>query len=497
MHEVLRVENLRKTFPGVVAVDGLSFALGKGELLSVLGENGAGKSTLTKMISGVLEPDEGRILLDGREIRCTSAHDAIRAGISMVYQELSMVGSMSIAENIFANRQPINGIGLIQTGKLYRDTNGLMERFNLRLNPRMLVKHLSMGQQQLIEILKAISQNPKVLILDEPTSSLTETEVALLFGIIEMLKAEGMSFIYITHKLSEVFRLSDRVMVMRDGHYIDTKKPDEVSTMDLIQLMVGRQIVDLYAGSHDRGSVGEPYFQVRGLSSPGLFKDVSFQLRRGEILGFAGLVGAGRTEMARGIVGLEKLSAGTVELEGRALPIRSVSDAIRHGIAYVTEDRKNLGLYLNFSIKANLVAPSLDSFVSAGMMRTRAIEAYCLEQVAHYNVKTSTLTQKIMSLSGGNQQKCLLSLWMGTRPRVLIFDEPTRGVDVGARSEIYEKIREYTAGGNGAIVVSSDLPELIGICDRIIVMYHGRVRGEVLKDAFGEKNILALASGLN
>jgi ABC-type sugar transport system ATPase subunit len=497
MSETLRAENLIRTFPGVIAVDRLSFTLDRGEVLAVLGENGAGKSTLTKMISGVLQPDSGVILLDGKECLYGSAHDAIKAGISMVYQELSMVGSMSIAENIFANRQPISKVGLIQTGKLYRDTNELLQRFNLRISPRTLVKHLSLGQQQLIEILKAVSQNPKVLILDEPTSSLTEVEVDLLFAMIEKLKAGGMSFLYITHKLSEVFRLADRVLVMRDGRCIDTRSTQEVNTMDLITLMVGREIVDLYSGARGRQSPGEPYFAIRGLSSPGLFKEVSFGLRRGEILGVAGLVGAGRTEMARGIVGLEKLSAGSVELDGKALHIGSVRDAIRHGIGYITEDRKNLGLYLNFSIKANLVAPSLDNFVRAGLMRHKAIDAYCQEQVEHFDVKTNTLTQKIMSLSGGNQQKCLLSLWMGTRPQVLIFDEPTRGVDIGARSEIYEKIREYTAGGNGAIVVSSDLPELIGICDRIIVMYHGRVRGEVQKSDFGEKNILALASGLN
>ena len=264
MHDVLKVEKLTKTFPGVVAVDGLSFTLQKGELLAVLGENGAGKSTLTKMISGVLQPDSGSITLDDRECAFKSAYDAIKAGISMVYQELSMVGSMSIAENIFANRQPINAVGIIRLSKLYRDTNELMQRFNLRINPRTLVKHLSMGQQQLIEILKAISQNPKVLILDEPTSSLTEAEVALLFEIIGKLKSEGMSFIYITHKLSEVFRLADRVMVMRDGKYIDTKKTDEVSTMDLITLMVGREIVDLYSGTHGAAAIGEPYFAVRG-----------------------------------------------------------------------------------------------------------------------------------------------------------------------------------------------------------------------------------------
>jgi ABC-type sugar transport system ATPase subunit len=494
---MLRVEDLTKTFPGVVAVDRLSFALQKGEVLAVLGENGAGKSTLTKMISGVLQPDSGRILLDGRQCLYGASHDAIKAGISMVYQELSMVGSMSIAENIFANRQPTNKIGIIQTGKLYRNTGELMQRFNLHINPRTLVKHLSMGQQQLIEILKAVSQNPKVLILDEPTSSLTEVEVDLLFAMIEKLKAEGLSFLYITHKLSEVFRLADRVMVMRDGRYIDTRSTQEVNTMDLITLMVGREIVDLYSGSHRRGVIGEPYFAVRGLSSPGLFKDVSFNLRRGEILGVAGLVGAGRTEMARGIVGLEKLSAGCIELDGKVLRIGSVSEAIARGIAYITEDRKNLGLYLGFSIKANLVAPSLDSFSRAGIMRHAAIDAYCRKQVERFNVKATTLTQKIMSLSGGNQQKCLLSLWMGTEPQVLIFDEPTRGVDVGSRSEIYEKIREYTAAGNGAVVVSSDLPELIGICDRIIVMYHGRVRGELEKGDFEERNILALASGIN
>ena len=497
MHEVLRVGTLKKTFPGVVAVDGLSFTLGKGELLAVLGENGAGKSTLTKMISGVLQPDSGSISLDDRECLFKSAHDAIKAGISMVYQELSMVGSMSIAENIFANRQPINALGIIRLRKLYRDTDELMQRFNLRINPRTLVKHLSMGQQQRIEILKAISQNPKVLILDEPTSSLTETEVALLFEIIGKLKSEGMSFIYITHKLSEVFRLADRVLVMRDGRYIDTKKTDEVNTMDLITLMVGREIVDLYSGTHGTAPVGESYFSVNGISSPGAFKNVSFSLRRGEILGVAGLVGAGRTEMARGIVGLERLSAGTVEMDGRKLRIHSVSDAVAQGIAYITEDRKNLGLYLNFSLKANLIAPSLDRFARAGMMMGRAIDIFARDQVRRFNVKARSLNQKVMSLSGGNQQKCLLSLWMGTRPKVIIFDEPTRGVDVGARAEIYEKIREYTSGGNGAIVVSSDLPELLGICDRIIVMYHGKVRGEVQKSEFAEKSILALASGLN
>ena len=497
MHDVLRVESLTKTFPGVIAVDRLSFTLRKGELLAVVGENGAGKSTLTKMISGVLQPDSGMILLDGRECLSKSAHDAIRAGISMVYQELSMVGSMSIAENIFANRQPINAIGIIQLGKLYRDTNELMQKLDLRINPRTLAKHLSMGQQQLIEILKAISQKPKVLILDEPTSSLTEAEVALLFEIIKKLKSEGMSFIYITHKLSEVFRLADRVLVMRDGKYIDTKTTDEVSTMDLITLMVGREIVDLYSGSQSPSTIGETYFAVHGLSSPGAFKNVSFALKRGEILGVAGLVGAGRTEMARGIVGLERLSSGTIEMDGRELNIRTVSDAIENGIAYITEDRKNLGLYLNFPITFNLIAPSLDRFSRAGMMLSKAIDSYARDQMGRFNVKAWSANQKIMNLSGGNQQKCLLSLWMGTGPKVIIFDEPTRGVDVGARSEIYEKIREYTTSGNGAIVVSSDLPELLGICDRIIVMYHGKVRGEVLKKDFAEKSILALASGLN
>ncbi len=497
MDEVLRVEELTKKFPGVLAVDRLSFSLGTGELLAVLGENGAGKSTLTKMISGVIPPDSGRIVLDGRECVSNSAHDAIKVGISMVYQELSMVGSMSIAENIFANRQPINAIGLIQVGKLYKDASELMEKFNLRINPRTLVKHLSMGQQQLIEILKAISQNPKVLILDEPTSSLTETEVALLFGIIEKLKHEGLSFIYITHKLSEVFKLADRVLVMRDGKYIATKRPDEVTTMDLITLMVGREIVDLYSGAQNQGKVGETYFHVKALSSPGAFRDVSFSLRRGEILGVAGLVGAGRTEMARGIAGLEKLSRGSVELDGEILKIRSVTDAIQKGIAYITEDRKTLGLYLNFPITFNLIAPSLDRFCRAGLMLVKSIDRFARDQVRRFNIKATSLNQKMMSLSGGNQQKCLLSMWMGTTPKVLIFDEPTRGVDVGARSEIYEKIREYTLGGGGAIVVSSDLPELLGICDRIIVMYRGKVRKELSKEEFSEERILAFASGLN
>ncbi|MDT8897044.1 sugar ABC transporter ATP-binding protein [Thermanaerothrix sp. 4228-RoL] len=495
MEEVLRAEHLSKQFPGVLAVDDVSFTLNKGEILALVGENGAGKSTLSLILSGIHKPDSGTIYLEGKPVSFNAPVDAIRAGIAIVFQELSLVGSLSVAENIFANRQPVGAVGTIRWDELYRQTQEFLSRFNLHLNPRQLVKHLSMGQQQILEILKAISINPKVLILDEPTSSLTESEAGYLFENIRKLQKQGMSFIYITHKLSEVFQIADRVMVMRDGKHVGTRAVSEVTENDLISMMVGRQITSLYGDA--KKNQGDEYFRVQDFTQPGAFENISFGLKRGEILGFFGLIGAGRSELARAIVGLYPKQSGRVFLEGREIFIRNPRDAIQHGIAYLTEDRKGDGLFLNMTIRENLVAPSLPVFTRArGLLDFRSIEAFAQKAARDYDIVTPSLAKKVSNLSGGNQQKCLIAMWMGINPRVILFDEPTRGVDVGARAEIYHKLRELSQSGVGIVMISSDLPELIGMCDRILVMHQGRITGELSREEFSEEWIMTYAAGL-
>lgn len=496
MEEVLRAEHLSKRFPGVLAVDNVSFSLQKGEILALVGENGAGKSTLSLILSGIHKPDTGMIYLEGKPVVFNAPVDAIHAGIAMVFQELSLVGSLSVAENIFANRQPVGSIGTIRWDELYRQTREFLRSFDLHLNPRQLVKHLSMGQQQILEILKAISINPKVLILDEPTSSLTESEAAYLFENIRKLQKQGISFIYITHKFSEVFQIADRVMVMRDGKHVGTRRVNEVTENDLVAMMVGRQITSMY-GDAER-TIKEEYFRIQDFNQPGVFKNVSFELKRGEILGFFGLIGAGRSELARAIVGIQPKETGRIFLGGQEVTIRSPRDAIRHGIAYLTEDRKGDGLFLGMSVRENLIAPSLPNFTtSQGFLNSNRIDEFSEKFARDYSIVTPSLTKKVANLSGGNQQKCLIAMWMGIDPQVILFDEPTRGVDVGARSEIYHKLRELARAGVGIIMISSDLPELIGMCDRIIIMHQGWVTGELLREDFSEERIMAYAAGIN
>jgi ABC-type sugar transport system ATPase subunit len=497
MADVLRAENISKSFPGVLAVDDVSFSLNQNEVLALVGENGAGKSTLSLILSGVLKPDDGQILLEGNPVSFSSSHAAIQSGISMVFQELSLVGGLSVAENIFANRQPSDQFGMIKWRDLIRQTEEFISRFNLLLGSNTLVKNLSMGQQQILEILKAISTNPKVLILDEPTSSLTESETEYLFENIRKLQKEGISVIYITHKLPEVFQIADRVMVMRDGKHVGTRPVNEVTEEDLIGMMVGRQIQNMY------GSIGKPqaengFFRVEGLTRKGVFEEISFSLNRGEILGFAGLVGAGRTEVGRAIFGIDPCDDGRIVLEEKEIRRTKPLDTIKNGIVYITEDRKGQGLFLNTTIRENMIAPSLWRMsASGGFLPARQVDNFSNELVKRYDVVTTSIYKKILNLSGGNQQKCLIAMWMGTNPKIIIFDEPTRGVDVGARSEIYQKLRGFAEEGTGVIMISSDLPELIGMCDRIIVMHKGKIMGEVFRKDFSEEKIMAYAAGID
>jgi ABC-type sugar transport system ATPase subunit len=497
MTEVLRAENISKSFPGVLAVDDVSLTLERGEILALVGENGAGKTTLTQVLGGAHVPDSGTITLEEQPLVFHSPEDAIHAGISMVFQELSLVGSLSVAENIFANRQPVGQLNNIHWNDLYQDTEEFLNRFDLDLDPKGLVKRLSMGDQQILEILKAISTNPKVLILDEPTSSLTEAEISYLFQNIRKLQEQGMSFIYITHKLSEIFQIASRVIVLRDGKFIGSKNVPEVTENDLVSMMVGRQITDLYS-TLEKTSATDEYFKVQDLNRAGSFENVTFSLRRGEILGLAGLIGAGRTAASRAIFGIDPKDSGRVFLNGEELKISSPEDAIQANLAYLTEDRKAEGLFLGMSIRENVIAPSLRAFTSRiDFLKRRQINRFAEDEVTKFSITTTSINKEVLTLSGGNQQKVLVAMWMGIRPEVIIFDEPTRGVDVGARAEIYQKLREFAAEGTGIIMISSDLPELIGMCDRILVMHNGSIKGEILREDFSEELILSYATGLN
>jgi ABC-type sugar transport system ATPase subunit len=495
MADLLVVDKLRKSFPGVVAVADVSLSLGEGEILALIGENGAGKSTLSQVLGGALRPDSGRILLEGKEITFASPQEAIQAGIRMMFQELSLVGSLSIAENIFANRQPTGLLNSIRWRQLYRETAEFLQRFRSSLDPRGLVKRLVKGEQQILEFLKAISTTPKVLILDEPTSSLSETETAFLMDNIRALRAQGMSFIYITHKLSEVFKISTRVIVMRDGHYVGSRETSQCTERDLVAMMVGRDIST--TTTRPTVSAGEECLRVEDFSRRGVFSGVGFAARKGEILGLSGLVGSGRTELARAVFGMDPRDSGRVFIDGRPAGVSNPPEAIRAGIAYLTEDRKELGLYLDKPIRDNLIAPTLRRFTGLfGFMLNKPINSFASQKIQEFSIVTPSALKKVGKLSGGNQQKCLVATWVGTDPRAIFLDEPTRGVDVASREEIYVKIEELAARGVAVVLISSDLPELIRLCDRILVMHHGKIVGAVERADFSEELILSYATGL-
>jgi ABC-type sugar transport system ATPase subunit len=491
---ILQLRDITKTFPGVRALDRVNFDLRRGEVHALVGENGAGKSTLMHIVGGIYRPDSGEILVGGRPVRFRGAHDAAMRGISVVYQELSLAPNLSVAENIFANRQPVYAGNLIDFGALEDQAHQLLHRFSLDLSPRTLVKHLSVAQQQVIEILKAMSYRPHVLVLDEPTSSLTALDTQLLFRNMDRLKAEGTSIIYISHHLGEVFQVADRVTVLRDGRYVETLPAAGLTEDAIVKRMVGRTLGNIYG---ERASdIGPEYFRIEGAAG-GRFRDVSFSLRRGEILGVAGLVGAGRTELARAIFGAEPLAAASVTLDGRALRIRSPGQAIAAGIGYLTEDRKDQGLYLRMTVRDNCIAPALGRFAGRlGMMDERRISEFAEAGRTRFNIITPSIGQAVRNLSGGNQQKVLVAMWMGIAPKVLIADEPTRGVDVGAKSEIYRLLRQLAATGVGIVLISSDLLEILGLADRILVMRQGRIAGEFARSEATEENVIACAAGI-
>ena len=486
--KLLEVRNLVKTFPGVRALDGVCFELRVGEVHALIGENGAGKSTLINTLAGAQQPDSGEILLDGRPVRFANPHASARQGIGVVFQERSLCPNLSVAENIFADRQPLRSqaLNLIDWKKLHQDTTELLQRFQLPVDPRLPVRHLSAAMQQLVEILKAISLRPRILILDEPTSSLTATETKLLFDTMRRLKAEGLSFIYVSHHLPEVFEITDRITVFRDGRHVHTCNTKDITEAELVNRMVGRELTDLFG--RRKGAIGGEVFRLEG--------DVCLSVRRGEIVGLAGLAGAGRTELGRAIFGAEPLAGGRLFLDGQPVVLRSPAEAIAHRVGYLTEDRKEQGLFLELAVRSNCVAASLRRFARHGLMDEAALDAFAGRCVSDFNIATPSLEQKVLNLSGGNQQKVLLALWMAVEPKFLIVDEPTRGVDVGARSEIYHRLRDLAASGVGILMISSDLTEILGMSDRIAVMRSGRLVCELPASEATEEKIIAAASGI-
>ncbi len=492
---VLRLTGITKEFPGVKALDGMHFDLKRGEIHALLGENGAGKSTLMKVLSGIYTPDAGEIVLDGAKVHPHSPIDAEKLGVSIVHQELAVFGTSTVGENVFVNHAPKTRLGTIDYKKMYRTVRELLDRYGFTdVDERRMMRFLSIGRQQIVEILRAVKKKAKILILDEPTSALTEKETDVLMDIMQTLNRQGVSIIYISHRLEEVFRVCDRATIMRDGCYVTTLEVKETSKDELVRYMVGRDVVYKYGAG--TSPIGGELLSVKGLSVKHHLTDISFALNSGEVLGLAGLEGAGRTELLEAIFGVHPLSAGQIYLDGARVCFTSPSAAKAAGLAYITKDRKSKGLFLRMSIRDNMLAANVDRFTRRGFMRFRAAAADSEEYKKRFQIKTPDVGKKVRQLSGGNQQKVLMSMWVSRHPRILMIDEPTRGIDVGTKESIHRMIRDFAREGMGVLMVSSEMPELIGACDRIIAMYEGRISGELPLERITEERIMALTSGL-
>lgn len=488
---VLEMRHIGKTFPGVVALDDVDFDLRRGEVHILLGENGAGKSTLMKILSGAYQKSAGQIFLDGAEVEIKNPKHAQTLGISTIYQEFNLIPHLSVGENIFLGREPNRLPGLIDQRAIFKAATHSLSGLGLTLNPRKLVKELRVAEQQMVEVAKALSLEARILIMDEPTAALTEHEIKELFATIRTLKEKGVSIIYISHRMEELFEIGDRVTVLRDGRSVGTYDVRAMSKSELIRLMVNRELTDLFP--KEKAARGAEVVRVEGLSTKDGLNDISFTLHKGEVLGIAGLLGAGRTELARAIFGLDKITSGTIYINGEPRRIGSPRAAINSGIGFLTEDRKQQGLVLPLSVKANLCLSSVDKFSSWGVMKRNEEQQAADKYVKDLRIRTPSLDQKVVFLSGGNQQKVVLSKWLCSEAEVFIFDEPTRGVDVGAKTEIYQLMNRLTAAGVAIIMISSELLEVLGMSDRILVMRGGRVAGEFSAEEATQEKILQCA----
>lgn len=484
---------IKKAFGANRVLEGVDFELLPGEIHALMGENGAGKSTLMNILTGLHKRDAGTIVIDGQETYYDSTKEAELAGVSFIHQEINAIGEMSVIDNLFLNREKRTKLGLLDYRAMEKEAQAVFEQLNIKIDLYQEMGELSVGQQQMIEIAKSLMTNAQVIIMDEPTAALTNREIRVLFDVMNKLKAQGVSIVYISHRMEEIFEMCDRITVMRDGISVSTRQIAETQMEQVVREMVGREIGDFYP--EKTSEIGEVRFEVENLALDGVFEDISFNVRSGEILGFSGLMGAGRTEIMRTIFGLLPKSRGTIRLEGKELTIKSPEEAIRQGIGFLTEDRKDEGLILDFSIRDNVLLPSVGEFSKAGLLNDKLIDDFVELLVERLTVKTASVEDPASSLSGGNQQKVVLAKWLGIGPKVLILDEPTRGVDVGAKREIYLLINELAERGVAIIMISSDLPEVLSISDRIMVVREGRLMGEVAKAEATQERVMQLATG--
>jgi ABC-type sugar transport system ATPase subunit len=497
---LIATDRVTKRFPGVVALQAVSLGIASGELHAIVGENGAGKSTLMKILAGVLTDFEGQLLLRGQPVRFRGTRDAEAAGISIIHQELNLVEELSAAANIFLGREKRNFLGLLDDRAMEEAAGRLLVELECQISPRQLVRELRVGDQQLVEIAKALSLETEILIMDEPTSALTETEVARLFRVIERLRRKGVTILYISHKLDEVFRLADRITVLRDGQKVQTLPREATKPRQVTHLMVGREIESVHLGAGRQP--GDVVLEVQGLSLPWTgharawrLRDISFSLRRGEILGIAGLMGAGRTELLECLFGSSpEPPQGVIRLEGRPVRFAHPAEACRAGVALVTEDRKRLGLFAQMTVGENITICTLDAVARAGLINRRRERRLAEDIVRQFGVRTAGVEVGITSLSGGNQQKTIIGRWLLTKPKVLLLDDPTRGVDVGAKAELYRLMDRLCREGLGIIVTSSELPELLTVCDRILVLCEGRLTAEFSRAEATEQRIMEAAT---
>ncbi|MFW6338760.1 MAG: sugar ABC transporter ATP-binding protein [Alkalispirochaetaceae bacterium] len=488
---LLRVDGVSKSYGGLQALKSVSLEVRKGEVHAVVGENGAGKSTLMKILGGIVERDEGNILFGGENVVFNNPLESMNAGISIIHQELSMLPSLNVIENVFTGRIKSRR-GVIPWKELEAETRKTLKRVGLRVDPHAILDTLSISHRQLIEIAKALSIAARLIIMDEPNSSLTESETERLFEVIENLQRQGISVIYVSHKIEEVLRISDRITVLRDGNYVGTLERAEATVDKVVQMMVGRELMRERGRQHE---IGKERLRVRRLTGE-RFADVSFDLREGEILGFSGLVGAGRSEVLRGVFGADQIESGELEYEGKNVVFRTPQEAIRNGIAMVPEDRKKLSLFMGMPIHFNVGIANLPRMRKpSGLIDYERVYALVQRFVDQLNIKLGSMEYPVSSLSGGNQQKTVLARWLATEPRVLILDEPTHGVDVGAKAEIYHIIRELAAAGISIVLISSELPEIIAMSDRVVVMHEGRVTGILDRERLSEELIMSCATG--
>ena len=494
--KILRLENITKNFPGTLALDKVNFDLEAGEIHAIVGENGAGKSTLIKIISGIYQSDSGSIYLNGNLVNFKNTLFAQKHGIAAIYQEPTIFPDLSVAENIYMGHQECSPITKrLNWKKMYNHVEQLLESLELKLDPRTIVRNLSAAEQQLIEIVKALSLNSQILIMDEPTSSLTLNEVKGLFKIIKHLKSSGTSIIFISHRIEEIFEIADRVTVFRDGHYIGTNNISTVTVDDLIKMMIGRTLSELFPKKF--AERGEPILKVEAFSKEKQFHDITFKLHKGEILGFYGLVGAGRSELARALFGLESPDSGKIFVNGEQVHVYNPRMTMKHGVAYLPEDRQHQGLVLQMNITNNITLPILDQFIKMGLVDTGKEIRVAKKYADMLDVRASGLWKKVMQLSGGNQQKVVLAKWLATNPQILILDEPTRGIDVGAKSSVHKFMSELASQGIGIMMISSELPEILGMSDRIIVMCEGRITGEFTREEASQEKLLSAAVGIS